>query len=416
MIGVVLAAGRGKRLWPITDTRPKVLAPVGGRPIILGALELLSRLGIRKAVIVTHYMKESVIEYVKTVAPSLNLDPVFVDQGEEGGTAHALEKALDAAFDDALVVYGDLYLDVDGVARALEHAVRRRINVVAAVWVRESSRYGRLVIDGERVLRVEEKPPEGGPALVNAGIYFISGEALRLVDEIEPSVRGERELTDIVGLARARGLEFKFVELGAEQWKDVGYPWDLLEANKLALQKIRERAIIGEVGRGVEIRGPVVVDEGAQVKGCTYIEGPAYIGRGAVVGPNAYVRPYTAILEGAHVGFSVEVKESIVMERAHAAHLSYIGDSVICENVNLGAGTLLANLRLDEREVVIHGDDRVLSTGRRKLGATVGGCSRLGVGVRVMPGVRIGSRAIIYPGVTVYRDVPSGAVVERDWR
>ena len=186
--------------------------------------------------------------------------------------------------------------------------------------------------------------------------------------------------------------------------------------NKLELTKRNARIIRGEVDPCTTIKGPVIVEEGATIRGCTYIIGPAYIGPNADIGPNAYIRPYSVILEGARIGFSVEVKESVVMEHAHAAHLAYIGDSVVGEHVNLGAGTVLANLRFDNKTVKVTVESKRIDSGRRKLGALIGGYVKTGINVSIMPGVKIGSYAIIYPGITVYKDVPPHTVVKEVWR
>ena len=104
------------------------------------------------------------------------------------------------------------------------------------------------------------------------------------------------------------------------------------------------------------------------------------------------------------------------MEHVHASHLSYIGDSVVGEHTNLGAGTVLANLRFDNKNVKVIVEGKRIDTGRRKLGALIGGYVKTGVNVSIMPGVKIGSYSVIYPGVTVYRDVPPRTVVKDIWR
>ncbi|MEM2528144.1 MAG: nucleotidyl transferase, partial [Ignisphaera sp.] len=121
------------------------------------------------------------------------------------------------------------------------------------------------------------------------------------------------------------------------------------------------------------------------------------------------------VMDGAYIGFSVEVKESIVMENTHAAHLTYIGDSILAENINLGAGTIIANLRLDDKTVKLLIDGKKIDSKRIKMGAVIGGYTKTGVNVSIMPGVKIGSHSIIYPGVTVYKDVPPHTIVKENW-
>ncbi len=416
MIGIVLAGGRGRRLEPLTETRPKVLLPIVDKPVVYRPLKLLSMLGIKDIVVVVSYMGEKVVEYVKDISNELSIEPSFVYQGQELGTAHAVKVAINRVFDDAIVIYGDLYIDVENVYNVLRNVINKNHrNIVTGVHLDDVSRYGKLITDGNRVIGIEEKPLFGGSGLVNAGIYLFTSKTLELVNEVSLSPRGEYELTDIINLGYKKGIEFRYITIDSRSWSDIGYPWDLLKASKIELEKISHRDIRGSIDPIVTIKGPVIIDDGAIVKGATYIEGPVYIGRNVSIGPNSYLRPYTVVLDGAHIGFCVEVKESIVMENTHAAHLSYIGDSIIAENVNLGAGTKIANLRLDEKTVKVTIDGKKIDSGRIKLGAIIGGYVKTGINVSIMPGVKIGSHSIIYPGITVYRDVPPKTVVKTNW-
>ncbi|MEM1736369.1 MAG: sugar phosphate nucleotidyltransferase [Ignisphaera sp.] len=415
MIGIVLAAGKGKRLHPLTETRSKVLLPILGQPIIYRHIDLMKKLGVEKVVVVVSHFREKVIEVVKDIANDIGVDVDFVDQKEELGTGDAVKVVLRKYEDDAVISYGDTYIQPTKILPSLIDVVKRRDNYIMGVEVDNVSRYGKLVVDGDRVLSVIEKPSEGGRGLINAGIYVIKSSVLKLVEEIALSPRREYELTDLIYIANKKGYTFRFIKIENEWWQDIGYPWDLLKSIKLELSSIKSRVIKGEIEHGVTIKGAIVIDEGAIVKGSTYIEGPVYIGRDAVIGPNSYLRPYTSIEREGHIGFSVEVKESILLEKTHAAHLTYIGDSVIGENTNLGAGTIIANLRFDEKTVKVSVDGIRIDTGRRKMGAIIGGYVKTGINVSIMPGVKIGSYSIIYPGVTVYRDVPPNTTVDRDW-
>lgn len=415
MIGIVLAAGKGRRLRPLTETRAKVLVPILGHPILYRHVKLMKKLNVEKIVIVVSYFKDKVTEVAKNIAKNIDIEIDLIEQEKELGTGHAIKTVLTSYEDDAIISYGDLYIQVEEIEPILFEVVKRRDNYVVAVEVDDLSRYGKLVTSDNFVLDIVEKSSEGGRGLANAGIYVVKRDVLKFVNEIDVSPRGEYELTDIISLANKKGYRFKFVEINNECWQDIGYPWDLLKAVKLELGRIKSKIIRGDVDQGVVVKGAVIIDEGTVVKGSTYIEGPIYIGKDVTIGPNAYLRPYTSIERECHIGFSVEVKESIVFENTHAAHLSYIGDSIIGENVNLGAGTLIANLRFDERTIKVDINGTKIDTTRKKMGAVIGGYVKTGVNVSIMPGVKIGSYSTIYPGVTVYKDVPPNTIVDRDW-
>ena len=156
---------------------------------------------------------------------------------------------------------------------------------------------------------------------------------------------------------------------------------------------------------------PVTVEEGARIRSGVYIEGPAFIGKGSDVGPNCFIRPHTSIGRNVRIGNACEVKNSIIMDKTHIGHLSYVGDSIIGENCNLGAGTTIANYRFDGETVKMAVKDSILDTGRRKLGVVLGDDVKTGINASLMPGVKVGNNSWIGPGITVHQDVPPNTIV-----
>lgn len=365
-------------------------------------LDALSSIdGLNEIVVVASYMKDVLEEAVKK--HPLGSKIKVVDQGEERGTGHAVQKAVEALGDgdDVLIVYGDLFMSDWSVYKELS---RIEGDVVVGVEVDDPREYGVFVVENGLVKGVVEKPEEPPSKIANAGIYKFSLDALRsVVFDLPVSSRGEIEFTDAVSrLAASRQVKLHVLK---GEWIDVGRPWNVLDANRLALENISTE-IHGVVERGVYIHGPVYIGEGSRIRSGTYIEGPVYIGRNVTVGPSARIRPYSVICDNAVIGFAVEVKASLIMEDADIHHLSYIGDSIICEHVNLGAGTVTANLRFDEAEVRMIIKDRRVSTGRKKFGAVIGGYAKTGINVSILPGIKIGSGSWVYPGAVVTRDVP----------
>lgn len=405
MEAIILAAGFGRGLEPVTHTRPKPLLPLPGRTLLEYHLDNLRVVrGLSRVVVVANYLIDRVRELVRRVGGRYPFDLVVVDQGRPLGTAHALLKGLEASSGGPLLVlYVDSAYSTEDLARLAESSGRF---VVAAYRVEDPRDYGVLVVGPDNTLRdLVEKPASPPSNLVNAGIYVLDHSIARYLERVELSPRGEYELTDALRAAASGGTPVHVYELS--YWRDLGRVWRYLEfCQELLRAEVRGATVLGRVEPGVSIRGPVYVGEGAEVLSGTYIAGPVYIGRNAVVGPNAYLRPGTVLLDGVRIGFSVEVKESVVMEGAAAAHLAYIGDSVVCEYANLGAGTVLANLRLDGREVRVGVKGVRVPTGRRKLGGFIGGYARLGVNVSVNPGVKVGAYSRVFPGVSVYEDVP----------
>jgi len=191
---------------------------------------------------------------------------------------------------------------------------------------------------------------------------------------------------------------------------DIGRPWDLLEANRWALARTKHK-ISGLVENGARLIGPVTVAESARLRSGAYVEGPAFIDEECDVGPNCYIRPGTSLGRKVRIGNACEIKNSIIMDRAHVGHLSYVGDSILGENCNLGAGTITANYRLDSGTVKMVVKDNVVDSGRTKLGAVLGDNVKTGIKALFMPGVKVGNNSWVGPSVIVGRDLPPNSVI-----
>ncbi|MGC9210198.1 MAG: bifunctional sugar-1-phosphate nucleotidylyltransferase/acetyltransferase [Acidilobus sp.] len=406
---VILAAGKGVRMQPLTDTRPKPSLPIINEPMICRHLRMLSaRINPSEVIVVASYMKDQLKD---TVVRCYEGKATIVDQGEERGTGDAIRVALETSGPGKyIIVYSDVFL----TERAYEAVSRMKPYSVLAAESSEPWNYGVVNLRDGTITGIVEKPPRDKVTsnLVYAGALAVDYEFIEYLKALKPSPRGELEVTDALN-ELAKVTDVGVVRVGSEDWLDVGRPWDYLIANRLALSEMAGKAdqkIKGEVHSTAVIEGPVIVEEGAEVGPFTVVEGPAYIGRGAKVGPSSHIRPETIIMEKAKVGYAVEVKASVLMEEARAPHFNYVGDSVIGEDVNLGAGTITANLRFDHKTVKMTVKGERVDTGLKKLGAVMGGHSQTGINVSLMPGVKVGAYAIIYPGCVVYRDVAKGEV------
>lgn len=412
MKAVILVAGKGTRLQPLTLTRPKHLVPVAGKPIIDHVLTALKQAGISEALLIVNYMAESLRQYLGD-GTRYEMKFEYAVQEQLKGTADAASFAQPFVEDDFLLTYGDWLTTPRAINTVLQtHEKGKPAATIGVVPVENPEHYGIVELDNSYIKRIIEKPRRGeAPTnLANGGIYVLSTKIFEAIGHTKPSARGELEITDSFSLLLEEGCKIAAARIPSTEMLDVGLLWDLFEANRWALEKARSR-IEGSIEDTAHIIGSVTIEEGARIRSGAYIEGPAFIGQNSDIGPNCFIRPHTSIGRNVRIGNACEIKNSIIMDKAHIGHLSYIGDSIIGESCNLGAGTTVANYRFDGETVKMTVKDNVLDTGRRKLGVVLGDEVKTGINASLMPGVEVGNNSWIGPGVVVYRDVLPDTIV-----
>jgi bifunctional UDP-N-acetylglucosamine pyrophosphorylase/glucosamine-1-phosphate N-acetyltransferase len=403
---VLLAAGKGSRLEPLTESRPKHLLPVGGRPLLEWMLRGLAGIGIEEVLVVTHHMEEQIKDRFQD-GGDLGLELSYIRQVSMDGTAGAFKVAEEFTGSEEFIgIYGDLYVSEENFGRLISSHTYGQLTM-GVVYVDNPSQMGVVELNGNRIMSLVEKSENPPSNIANAALYVFPPRIFEYISKTGLSSRGELEITDSIQMMIDDGEPVLAAELDREGWLDVGRPWDLLEANRRSMTGLESR-IEGTLEEGVNIHGSIIVEKGARVRSGAYIEGPVYIGPGCDVGPNCYLRPSTYLVEDVRVGNACEIKNSIIMKDTHIAHLSYVGDSIIGGNCNLGAGTITANIRFDKKNVKVTIKDKREDSGRRKMGTIMGDNSQTGINVNLLPGVKVGSKVWIAPGLTVSKDVPSG--------
>jgi len=410
MLAVLLVAGEGRRLAPITNTRPKHIIPIAGKPLLQHTIESIAQeAGITEFLLVVGYKKEKIIELFGDGA-DLGVQISYIEQKEFLGTANATKYAQEYTLDSPfLMMYGDLLADPSVFAELMRcYNNNPSASIITLREVPDPSKFGIIQLDKRNhVVKIVEKPPQdlNMGNLANAGIYILSPRIFDAISRTPKSPRGEYELTDSLQMLVNEGSAVLGLNLGTRYWSDIGHCWQLLEASQHYMDNFFQPEINGSVEEYVVLRGKVHVGEGTVIKSGTYIEGPVYIGKNCQIGPGAYLRPYTCLGDDCHVGNSSEIKASILLNGASVPHLSYIGDSVIGEKVNFGAGATTANLKLDDTHVKMFVKDARVDTGRRKLGAVVGDFTKIGINTSLLPGTTIGENCKIGAGIVVYGNI-----------
>ena len=413
---IVLAAGKGTRM---NSDLPKVLHPVAGEAMLIHAIAAGESLEPERVVIVAGHGAEA----VRKVALSYREDAEIALQTAQLGTAHAVAQAAPAlaGFDgDALVLYGDTpFIRAETLERMAAARARHDI-VVLGFEAADPGRYGRLVMSGEMLERIVEfkdaSEAERAIALCNSGVVMAPAPLLfDLVAAVgNDNAAGEYYLTDIVGLARARGLSATAVTCDESETLGVNSRAELAGAEAAFQARARAGALETGitlpapetvhfardtvVGRDTVIEpfvvfGPgVTVESGATIRAFSHLEG-CHVARGAVVGPYARLRPGTELSEDVRIGNFVEIKNTLIAAGAKVNHLSYIGDAEIGERSNIGAGTVTCNY------------DGVLKH-RTRIGAGV----FIGSDTMLVAPVSVGDGAMTASGSVITRDVAPGAM------
>jgi bifunctional UDP-N-acetylglucosamine pyrophosphorylase/glucosamine-1-phosphate N-acetyltransferase len=336
---VIIAAGKGTRMNPLTLSRPKALIPVGGKPLIEHTITALKNCGVDKIIIVIGHLKTQMQKYFDNLfAQSFqDLKITLIEQTEQKGTAHALkfvEEFIDETF---MLINGDIITSEKNYKEVLNVFNRKRTSVFSLTEVADPSNFGIVDLStNSHIKKIVEKPDrENAPSnLANAGIYILPNQVFDAVRETPISSRDEYELTDSIQLLIDNGILFYGHTL-SQWWIDCGLPWDLLKTNEIILKE-SELVIEGEVEQGATLRGPVGVRKNAVIRAGAYIQGPVLIGMNSEIGPNNYIRPYTYIGNDVRIGNAVEIKNSIILDHTRIGHHSYVGDSIIDKSFNQG--------------------------------------------------------------------------------
>ncbi len=395
MKAVILAAGEGTRMRPLTSSIPKVMLPVANKPMLEHIVDSAIEAGIDGFVFITGYHEEAIKQYFGN-GDKWNVTIDHVHQEEQLGTANAIGYAKGHVKDKFIVLNGDVLVS----SSHIKHMIERKENAVITVKrVDNPSDFGVIETDGNKVINIIEKPEIPPTDLANAGIYLFSETIFDLIEQTTLSSRGEYEITDSLQMLINGDAEVGY-EILEEEWIDIGRPWDMLDANAVLLNRM-EPSVKGVIEPNATLIGDVSVGRGTLIRNGAYIIGPVIIGDDCDIGPNCFIRPSTAIGNDVHIGNAVEVKNSIIMDGTNIGHLTYLGDSIIGRKCNFGAGTKVANLRHDGKNIMVKIKGKLTDSGRRKLGVIMGDDVHTGINSSINVGTVMESGSYTRPGEVV---------------
>jgi len=413
---IILAAGQGTRM---NSGLPKVLHALGAAPLLHHAMRAAQSLDPDRTIVVAGHGAEAVSKAANAFDPDVQI----VLQAEQRGTGHAVQQAaplLTGVTGDAIVLYGDTpFLRAETLGRLMQARARHSV-VFLGFPAQDPARYGRMVTDGEELLRIVEfndaTPEERTLTLCNSGVVCAdTALLLDLVAQLDSAnAAGELYLTDIVALARVRGLSAGVVIGDEAETLGIDTRAQLARAETLFQTTMRTEALENgvtltapdtvffaldtHIGRDAIIApnvvfGPgVTVESGAVIHAFCHLEG-CHVSRGASVGPFARLRPGAELAEDVHVGNFVEIKNAVLDEGVKVGHLTYLGDAHVGEHTNIGAGTVTCNY-----------------DGVMKHRTEIGARAFIGSDTMLVAPVTIGAGAMTASGSVITTDVPAEAL------
>jgi glucose-1-phosphate thymidylyltransferase len=307
--GLILSGGAGTRLRPITHTSAKQLVPVANKPVLFYGIEALVEAGVTEIGIVIAPETGEEIREAAGDGSAFGAEITYIVQDEPAGLAHAVLTAEEFIGDSPFVMYLGDNLLADGLRGLVEtFRAEEPDALILLTSVPDPEHYGVAELDGERIARLVEKPKDPPSDLALVGVYLFQPAIFEAARALEPSWRGELEITEAIQSLIEDGHRVQS-EVVTGWWKDTGQLADMLEANRLVLEEIETR-LEGEIDADSKVEGRVVVEPGASLVN-SVVRGPAVIGAGAHL-ENAYVGPYTSIGENVRV-CRAEIEHSIVL-------------------------------------------------------------------------------------------------------
>jgi len=400
---LLLLAGRSRRFWPLSE---KSLFPICGKPLIGHQIARLREAGLTDITLIGGAHNLAEVSALFADLPTIQQEDL--DLGMQGALLSALPTC---GSEPVMIVSANDVIESSAYASVATAITKGIGGALLAYKVSSYFPGGYVTVEKDRITGIMEKPGAGNEPsdLVNI-VAHAHADASVLLDALKKT-NSEKDDGYEVALASLFKTH-QYIAVPYEgNWQAVKFGWHLLHLLPLLLQKT-EPSIhpTASVHPSAVIEGHVVLEEGVRVLPHATIVGPCHIGRGTIIGNNALVRG-SSIGKHCVIGYNTEVKSSVLADHVWT-HSSYIGDSVVGENVSFGAGCVTGNLRLDEGEIhSMWQDGTLVSTSLTKFGALIGNDCRIGIQVGLNPGIKVGSQSFIGGGCFAMEDVPEGSFV-----
>ncbi|MHA1768305.1 MAG: bifunctional sugar-1-phosphate nucleotidylyltransferase/acetyltransferase [Candidatus Thorarchaeota archaeon] len=413
MKALVLTAGEGKRLRPLTENRSKSMLMIAGHPVLQYIIDSLKENGIKDIVIVVGHGREELIDHFQ-MGVEQDARIRYIIQHEQKGAENAILCARDELEGEKefLLVNGDVLVEPDMVSRTLTNHKNMESDVSMLVTlVPNPEQFGTVKMGPNGM--VEKLVEKGGPEryVSNYAVAGVSVFSTELLPLLEKHGGMEKAYEEFIGSGKKVSAT-----VWEKEWAEFTWPWDILSANKIVMDRqLRGKgsfiAESADVHSSVVIEGSVFIDEGAVIRPNVTLRGPLYIGKGVYIGNNSLIRDYCSLCDNVRIGYAVEMRNSMVFERVNVGRMTYLADSIVGADTCIEAGAQAWNWRPGTDPLFLQQGKEKVQIPQRKFGAMIGDKVVIGVNASIYPATRIGGNSVISAGCIIDKDIPSGSEV-----
>ena len=396
MKAVVLAANRSTRLSPFIETRCKPMIRIAGQYILENTICFLKEAGIHDIVLVVNHQQDLIRQYFGS-GQTFGVNLEYVVQDELKGIGHALSLCRSSLEKKPfLLVYGDVMTDYNPFLSILQTYSETDREVALIALPESSKEFGNVYLDHEmKISRLVEKPQANQANYVFAGMFVLFPKIFERLAENQNDIFRSYEQ-----LIASSGLQACLWEKG---WIDMIHPWHILDANRMLMSSWQTAEIDSTVKLlgNVHLEGAVRIGPDVTIESGTVLKGPCYIGSNSYVGNNSLIRNFSAIGPDSMVGYGSELKNCVLFGNNDVGRLSFVGDSVLGENVKSGSGLTTVNHTVDYSRITCSSNSDSVETGLTKLGVFIGDSVSIGARHTLGPGSIVESGKIIADCITL---------------
>ena len=382
-----------------------------GKPLIHHVIDVLKEAKLKDYIIVVGHHGEQIKNYLKD-GSELGVNIQYTTQNQSLGMADALKTTEKLTENNFFVVNADDIFEASLIKQMYRKFKETEVEIVlSSKPVRETWKFGIIQVNDDQVTDFVEKPPRGNEPsnLAVVGVYILTKKIFDYYRKIPVSDHQYEDaiLNFIQNKNLVKAVSYDGFFAGYK------YPWDLFAINKHLMDTKLSESIIKEdvnISERATVEGKVWLEKGIKVFEGACIRGPCYIGENSVVGGNSLVRDYSSLGRKCVVGFSTEIKHSLIGDDCWF-HINYIGDSIIGNNCLFGAGTITANYRFDESNIKVQIGKNRINSNTNKLGAIIGDNCKTGINTCLEPGIKVGPQSMVGPSVNLQEDLKPGKII-----